>query len=434
MSFRESETVELKREYTEEIRKEIIAMANASGGDIYVGVDDDGSIIGVSEADRLIQRISNGVRDAVRPDITMFLHYETLDIEQKQVVAIHVQCGTARPYYLAVKGLRPEGVFIRQGTSSVPASESAIRQMIKETDGDVFEDMRSLNQSLTFMEASAVFSARKIEFGPTQMKSLGLMGQDGLYTNLGLLLSDQCPHIIKAAVFGGQDKQTFQDRREFGGSLLRQLNDAYEYLNMHNQTSATFEGLYRVDHRDYPDVALRETLLNAIVHRDYSFSASTLISIYTDRMEFVSVGGLVHGISLDDIMIGLSVCRNPKLANIFYRLDLIEAYGTGMGKIQSAYEKAQQKPSIQATSNAFKVVLPKMSEEAAKTSLSHTSQTERDIINLFEKQDSITRKDVEAQMKVGTATAVRMLRKMVEGNLIVSVGKGKNTYYVKRVE
>ena len=107
------------------------------------------------------------------------------------------------------------------------------------------------------------------------------------------------------------------------------MNDAYAFIDLHNQTRATFDQLRRIDVRDYPEVAVREALLNALVHRDYAFSASTLISIYTDRLEFTTIGGLPTGVSLADVLLGLSVCRNPKLANVFYRLELIEAYGTG---------------------------------------------------------------------------------------------------------
>lgn len=122
---------------------------------------------------------------------------------------------------------------------------------------------------------------------------------------------------------------------------------------MHNKNRSSFQGLYRIDTRDYPEEALREALLNCCVHRDYAFSASTLVSIFEDRMEFVSVGGLVDGIELEDVLLGLSVCRNPKLAAIFYRLDLIEAYGTGLRKIMQAYDKAERKPQFLVTGNAF---------------------------------------------------------------------------------
>ena len=202
------------------------------------------------------------MHDAIKPDLTMFLHYETLEEDGKKVVAVSIQRGTERPYYIAKKGLRPEGVYVRQGYSSVPATDSAIRQMIKETDGDHFEEMRSLNQELTFEAAQKEFELRDIEFGSQQMQTLKMIDKEGIYSNLGLLLSDQCVHTIKVAVFQGKDQEVFKD-----------------------------------------------------------------------RIEFVSVGGLVPGMELEDIMAGLSVCRNQNLTNVFYCLKLIEAYGTGMRKI-----------------------------------------------------------------------------------------------------
>ena len=99
---------------------------------------------------------------------------------------------------------------------------------------------------------------------------------DDIYSNVALLLSEQCPSTIKAVTFAGVDQSVFQDRREFTGSLFQQMEDLYAYLDLHNQTKATFEGLYRTDTKDYPEDALRETLMNSLVHRDYSFSASTL--------------------------------------------------------------------------------------------------------------------------------------------------------------
>ena len=337
MVYQESETVELKSVVVDDIRKEIIAFANCEGGKLYIGVQDDGTVVGLDDPDGAALQVSNIVRDAIKPDLTMFVRYETLNENGKQIVAIDVQQGTERPYYIAKKGMRPEGVFVRQGYSSVPATSTAIRRMIKETDGDYFEEMRSLEQDLTFKAAEQEFSARNILFGEAQMKTLGIMTHDGVYTNLGLLLSDQCVHTIKAAVFQGTTQNEFRDRKEFSGFLFRQMEEVYDYIDFRNQTHSSFQKLRRIDQRDYPETAVREALLNLLVHREYSFRTSTFISLYADRMELTSIGGLISGVTLKDIMMGISVCRNVKLANVFYRLELIEAHGTGILKIMTMF-------------------------------------------------------------------------------------------------
>lgn len=444
MLFRESETVELKEVVVDDIKKEIIAFANCDGGKLYIGVRDDGTVIGLDNADSVSLQISNMVRDAIKPDITMFLHYETIVENGKNVVVIDIQRGTDRPYYLAKKGMRPEGVYVRQGYSSVPATDTAIRRMIKETDGDRFEAMRCLNQDLTFEATKKEFELRKTDFGPQQMRTLKLIDQDGLYSNLALLLSDQCVHTIKVAVFQGTDQTIFKDRREFTGSLMQQMNEVYDFIDFRNQTRATIEKLYRVDVRDYPEVAVREALLNLLVHRDYSFSASAFISIYEDRIEFVSIGGLMPGIDLEDVMVGISVCRNQDLANVFYRLHLIEAYGTGMGKIMKAYESMQVKPVIETTKNAFKIILPNINakyetENATVKTKSGTpitvhtekklSDEEEKILEYARKHGAITRNDVIGLLEVSASTAARVIRKMVKTNLLEQKGKARNTHY-----
>lgn len=435
MIFRETETIELKEIVVDDIKKEIIAFANCEGGKLYIGAADDGTVVGVGDPDGVALQISNMIRDAVKPDLTMFLHYETIEVDNKHVVAVDVQRGTERPYYIAKKGLRPEGVYVRQGFSSVPATDTAIRRMIKETDGDRFEKMRSLEQNLTFEATENEFQRRNIEFGTQQMQTLKLINNDGIYTNLGLLLSEQCVHTIKVAVFQGTDQSVFKDRREFSGSLLKQLNDVYEYIDLHNQTRATFQKLLRIDTRDYPETAVREALLNLLVHRDYAFSASALISIYDDRIEFVSVGGLLPGIELDDIMMGLSVCRNQNLANVFYRLKLIEAYGTGMRKIQHAYEAQLEKPEIQTTSNAFRILLPNINSshttEGAEKSVGEETVTvdEKTILDYVQTNGVITRIEAQTLLKVSTSTATRLLRKMVLEGKLIQYGRTRGVKY-----
>ncbi len=443
MLFQESETVELKEVVVDDIKKEIIAFANCDGGKLYIGVRDDGTVVGLDNTDSVSLQISNMVRDAIKPDVTMFLHYETIVENGKNIVAVAIQRGTDRPYYLASKGMRPEGVYVRQGYSSVPATDTAIRRMIKETDGDRFEAMRSLNQDLTFEETQKEFTLRKTEFGPQQMRTLKLIDQDGLYSNLALLLSDQCVHTIKVAVFQGTDQTIFKDRREFNGSLMQQMNEVYDFIDFRNQTRATIEKLYRTDVRDYPEIAVREALLNLLVHRDYAFSSSALISIYADRIEFVSIGGLMPGIDLEDVMVGISVCRNQDLANVFYRLHLIEAYGTGMGKIMQAYEGIQEKPAIETTKNTFKIILPNVNAKhetenktASGSGTQHTISIEKKLGDEEEKileyvrtYGSITKNDVVGLLEVSASTAARVIRKMVKGNLLEQNGRARNTHY-----
>ena len=316
---------------------------------------------------------------------------------------------------------------------SVPATNTMIRDMIKETDGDHFEDMRSTEQNLTFEKTKQEFIDRNIKFGTTQMKTLGIMTQDGVYTNLGLLLSDQCVHTIKAAVFEGTNQNQFKDRKEFTGSLFQQMDDVYDFVDFRNQIHSSFEKLRRIDRRDYPETAIREALLNLLIHREYSFRASSFISIYTDRIEFTSIGGLVSGVTLKDVTMGLSVCRNVKLANIFYRLELIEAYGTGILKIMNAYDGTGLMPKIETSDHAFKITLPNLNvtkeqEESYNPDFKSPTEEEK-VIALARERGKVTRKEVETLLGISQTTCGRLLKQMVGNGLIVPEGKGRNIHY-----
>ncbi|GAA0804141.1 putative DNA binding domain-containing protein [Faecalicatena orotica] len=438
--FTENKTTEFKREYIDDIKNTIVAFANCDGGTLYIGVNDDGTVRGVNNVDDTMLRVTNAVRNAVRPDITMFVECHNDVMDDKPIVYVTVQRGTARPYYLQGKGIRPEGVYVRQGASTVPATEAAILNMIKETSGDSYETARSLNQHLTFNKAADFFKKRKVEFGKTQMRTLHLIGEDDMYTNLAFLLSDQCTHMIKLAVFEGSRKTIFKDRRELSGSLLEQLEEAFDYIDRYNRTRAEFAGLDRLDMRDYPPEAIREALLNSIVHRDYSFSSATLISIFEDRIEFVTIGGLVKGITLDDIKLGVSVLRNQHLANIFYRLRLIEAYGTGILKINECYDDYAVKPMIETTNNAFKITLPNTNFHAEDKDLdtpktdSFTSVAKKEermnaVLKLCRSKGSIVRSDVEMALGVSQSTAILLLRELTDGGILIKKGKTKNLRY-----
>ena len=423
----ENKSNEFKREYVEDIKKTVVAFANTDGGELLIGVDDAGAAVGLADAQVVLLRASNAIRDAIRPDVTLFTECAVTEVDGKQIVSVAVQRGTARPYYLAGKGIRPEGVFIRQGASIVPASETAILAMIKETSGDRYELARSLHQQLTFDHANTAFAKKDVAFGEPQKRTLHLIGEDGTFTNLALLLSEQCTHTIKLAIFDGSSKTVFKDRREFGGSLFLQLEDAYGFIDRYNNLRSEFSGLDRIDKRDYPTDAIREALLNALVHRDYGLSPATLISIFDNRIEMITIGGLMKGVSLNDIMLGVSALRNPYLADVFYRLNLIEAYGTGMPKITDSYKDFNVQPTVELSDNAFKITLPNTNYKLENAL--QLDGREKQVLAMLGNADAITRAQVQDALGISQATAISLLRDMLNQGLLSTEGNGKNLKY-----
>lgn len=265
-----------------------------------------------------------------------------------------------------------------------------------------------------------------MSFNESNKRTLRLIDADGYYTNAALLLSDQCEHTIKCAVYEGVGKTAFKTRKEFSGSVLKQMDEAYEFISLNNNLNTTIEGLKRVDHPDYPPYALREALLNAIVHRDYDYSGSILINIYEDRIEFVSIGGLVKGMTMQDILGGVSQSRNMVLANVFYRLKLIESYGTGIRRIIESYEGCLEQPVFAPAPASFVVTLPKIIE----VPFSQTKGTNREqILTILETKKEITRKEVESVLNCSKFTAINLINELLKENLIEKSGSGPSVTY-----
>ena len=229
-------------------------------------------------------------------------------------------------------------------------------------------------------------------------------------------------------------------RKEFKGSILKQLEDVYQFIDLINKTKATFSGLDRTDRRDYPEEAVREALLNSIVHRDYSFSGSNLVNVYEDRIELVSLGGLVSGLELKSIFLGVSQSRNPNLAAVFYRMRLIESYGTGIGKIERAYKACPFQPEFETAKGVFRVTLPNRNEQP-EMDVRVSDKADRDIslneqksliLQYAQENGSVTRKEVEDLIGAGTTKAFRLLKELCEIDKLEQKGSGKlSTYVIK---
>ena len=426
----ETEGIEFKSQFTEEIYKEVIAFANTDGGVVYVGIDNNGDVVGLVDVDQEYTRITNSIRDAIMPDVTMFVRFT---IQDNKVVRITASEGSNKPYYLKGKGLKPSGVYVRQGTSSVPASPEQIRQMIKESDGDLFEEMRSMEQGLTFQAAESAFKKYGVAFSKEKFRTLGITQKnDELFTNPALIISDQCAHTTKVAVFGDDANTIFKDSKEFGGSIFKQLEDTFNYLMLCNKTEATFKGLERIEKQDYPEEALREALLNALVHRDYSFSGSIIINVNDKQIEFISLGGLLPGLSTDDIRIGISQPRNKNLAEMFHRLRLIESYGTGIRRIYKLYENCPVQPMIDATPNAFKIVLPNMNivAEAELNKDPVVSPQMQKVLSYISEHGQIKDEEIKSLLGIKKTRAFNLMKQMRDLKLVKVIGRGAEKRYL----
>ena len=432
----ETERIEFKSQWNEACCKEVIAFANSDGGTLYIGVDDNGVEVGVKVADTTYTQITNTIRDSILPDITMFINYT---LQENLTLRIEVSEGCHKPYFLHKKGLKPSGVYVRQGTSSVPASQEQIRQMIKDTNGDVYEDMRSLLQDITFEQTRETCKVKAVTFGKEQYLRLGISDLSGLYTNVGLLLSDQCKHTIKVAVFADEAKTLCKDTKEFKGSVLKQLEDTYSYLMLCNQNRAQINGLNRIDHYDYPEVAIREALLNAIVHRDYTYSGSIIINITDKQMEYISIGGLVSGLTLADIGTGISQPRNRHLADFFHRLGFIEAYGTGVWKIHEMYADFDEPVRIEVTPNTFKMILPNQNTSRRKElgfeivqepKISFGTQEQiKLILTQIRRSGFATDEEVQNLLGIKKTRAFILMRQMLGAGLVEVQGRGADKKY-----
>lgn len=244
---------------------------------------------------------------------------------------------------------------------------------------------------------------------------------EGKYTNLGLLLSDQCPFLMEVTNFKGTDRQEPTDRNLFHGSIVRQLDDTLRYLSRLDTSS----------HPDYPQRSIKEVLLNCVCHRDYSVDESTQVSIFEDRIEFVSFGSLIDGMDTESIKLGVAHSRNPILASVLYSMNLCDNFGTGISKIRSDYDGSGREPLFQTSGSVFKVTLYNLNSTREKKRQKAFFESEEDqILRFAREQGFVSRKEVDELLDCGTTKSFTILKKLCDQGLLAQEGKGRNSVYV----
>jgi len=431
----EGKTIEFKREFNEKVTNTMLAFLNTGGGTLYLGISDDGSVYGIQEdIDLVIRKVSSSFRDSITPDPSGYFNVEPEKRDNKLILKITVEQGSAIPYCYYRHGLVPQGVYVRVGSSTVMATREHIRQMIKDNSIGQFITELSIEQNLTFEYTKNIFAGKDVKFGEQQKQSLGLVRPDGRYTNLALLLSDQCPYTTKAAIFEGLNKEMFKDRKEFTGSIFKQIDDVLAYLHVYNRVHGEFEGVYRIDYPDYPEITLREAYINAIIHRDYYIEGSILISMFDNRLEIMSLGGVMPGVTHDLMLAGVSVTRNEKLAQIFYRLNIIEAFGTGIPRIFSAYGNSAVKPEIPVVNGGFLIRLPNRNYDIqyVKENRAVYGSNEQRLLAFFSpggQRNIFSKEDAAGMLGISESGAYKLLERMKEQGLLRAQKAGKKWVY-----
>lgn len=424
--MQENENIEFKELYTENIYKEIVAFLNSGSGTIYIGYNDNGELIGLENVKETEEKISNGIRGKIVPDCSVFVSINNATLDNKDYIIINVSKGV-NIYSLKDKGII-KGTYIRNGSCSMSATEETVKQMIIKNSNITFETSVANNQNLTFNYIREAFMGINIDINNKNiMKNLFMVDNNGNYTNLALLLSDQCPYTVKVATYQSVNKTNFLDRKEFGGSLLEVYDKTLSYLKINSATYGLIDSSIREDIEEYPEFILREIILNSLIHRDYSVLTSNIINIYKDdSIEFISYGSLYGNITIEDVLAGLSTSRNPHLQSIFMRLKRVEAIGSGLRRVNSYYKSKNLDFLVKALPSSFVVRLPRIAIDKIPAKDDY-----KIIIDYLDKNGEITRKQAERLLNKEKTTTSNVLSKMISDKIIKKIGKGPNTKYIK---
>ena len=357
--YKESNTIELKEKLIDEVKEQIVAFLNTIDGTIYIGIKDDGTIIPIidsKERDMLDLKVGNWIQEAFYPQPSgLITHFFNND----NILVIEIKKGNQRPYYIKERGPRPSGVYKRIGSSIRKASDSEILLMIMETKKYSFEFDVSNEQKLTFSYFNELCKIHNINNDIRSSTSLGMINKNNEYTNLGLLMSDQSPLIVKLAKY--DQFLNFKVKKEFKGPLLKVLDQVLENVDNYNDVSAIIDGKSwkRMETISYPGASLRESILNAFAHADYFISSDIKIEFFVDKVKITNPGG-IYDATFEQILSGVQTRRNPGLINILYKLNYIENFGTGIPRIINAYKRKNKKPIFNPSEYYFIVELPNL--------------------------------------------------------------------------
>lgn len=439
----ESALLEFKREVpkNEQIIKTIIGFCNQKGGKLILGVDDDRTIVGVPEhrINQLLESLDHSIYEACYPPIIPLISTQVFG--DKTVLIIAVSSGMSKPYFRKSEG-KENGTYIRIGRSTVHATPAIIEELQWQSHRIDFEKLPVYNAPLHAIDNQLVQSfldhrKNKASANVTQdvLLSYSLIVEEHselFPTYAGILNFGKSPQsflseaMIIVSHFRGTEGRDAIASIDCEGTLFNQFQQAHHFILNRLSKSFSITGIVRDEKLEIPEIALREALLNLLIHRNYHIQAPSKISIYDDRLELFSPGDFSGPIEQDQLLKGLTYLRNPAICKIFREMGLVEKMGTGFISIFKSYEAwGLKKPEIIEGANFIKCVLPRGSSQPISVEV----KTEEGILALFYSQNEITTQDVINKFSISRATAQRWLNLLIEKRLIERIGRTRNLRY-----
>jgi len=441
----ESSTLEFKEKMpqNDQIVKSVIGFCNQNGGKLIIGIADNGTIVGMDpdEAANAIESLSKSIYDASTPSILPLVYTQT--IHDKTLLVIEVSSGTNKPYYRKSDGLE-KGTYIRLGPMTMKASVDLIEELKWHARGKSFDMMPVYNTSekdLDHEKINRFIALRKTDkkAGITNelLKSYYLIIQEHAHlyaTTAGMLLFGKDPqHFFTEAMiicshFKGIEGREAIASIDCEGTLFEQFETAYDFILSRLSKAWTIKGPRREETLEIPGEAIREALLNMIIHRNYHQKSPSKIAIYQNRIEFFSPGTFFGPLNAQNLKLGLSFIRNAAICKAFREADYIEKLGTGFITIFDSYKKRGLKtPTIIEGEGYVKCILPR--EPGQK--LTVETEDKQAILALFDVASEISIMDVIHSLGISRTTAVRKLNALVKSKAISKKGKGRGTVYFK---
>lgn len=337
----ETNRIEFKRQFTDDldIEKEVIAFLNyREGGIIYIGVDGNGNPVGVDDIDAVVLKIKDRIRTNVSPSPMGLFDVLVENIDGVDVIKIFLASGTEKPYYKTKYGMSARGCYIRIGTASEPMPTTMIEDLFAHRVRNSLRNIPSPRQKLTFRQLHIYYESKGLMLNSSFEQTLDLLTNDGRYNYVAFLLADENNVSIKVAKYSGTDRIDLISNNEYGYcSLLKATDLVLDKLNTENYVFTRKTEKFREDKPMWDRLAVREAVINAIVHNDYTNEVPPKFEIFSDRLEITSYGTIPMGLSEDEFFSGVSLPRNKELMRVFRDVEMVEALGSGMPVILRKY-------------------------------------------------------------------------------------------------